>query len=105
MCLPSLRAEEDLAVKWLGMFPENAYEILRSHRFPAGGRLVSVDSDISTPSCKDEYQWNKLCFSWCWFQQICEFVRRFMQQLLQEISLNYNWLYPICVISPDKASW
>ena len=59
MCLPSLRAQEDLAVRWLSMFPENAYKILRSHRFPAGGRLVSVSSDISTPTCKDKYQWKK----------------------------------------------
>lgn len=72
MCLPSLRAQEDLAVRWLSMFPENAYKILRSHRFPAGGRLVSVSSDISTPTCKDKYQWKKGLMFLRWIQQICD---------------------------------
>lgn len=91
------------------MFPENAFKILRAHRFPAGGRLVSVSSDLSTPTCKDEYQLNIYIKVWMFFNgggfnKFVIWANHFIQ-LLQEISLNYNWLYPICAISPDKARW
>lgn len=50
-------AKDRLANMWLKMFPQRAYDLLRQGRLPAGARLVSVGSDISTPTCK-EFQGN-----------------------------------------------
>lgn len=35
------------------MFPEKAYELVRSNRLQPGVRLAALSSEVSTPSCKD----------------------------------------------------
>lgn len=46
-------AEDKLASMWLEMFPTKAFDMVKANRLPAGARLVSTLSEITTPSCKE----------------------------------------------------
>lgn len=50
-------AQDRLAQKWLEIFPQKAYDLVRGNRLPAGARLVSTTSDVATPTCKDMLFW------------------------------------------------
>ena len=54
-------AKDRLANMWLKMFPQRAYDLLLKGRLPAGARLVSVSSDITTPTCKEFW---RVTYAW-----------------------------------------
>ena len=49
----TLVAQDELAQMWLRMFPQKAYDLLRQKKLPPGSRLVSVSSEVTTPTCKE----------------------------------------------------
>ena len=46
-------SKEEMAALWLSTFPQKAYDLVRKQKLPAGTRIVSVQSELSTPTCKD----------------------------------------------------
>ena len=46
-------SQDRLATKWLNEIPGRALDIIRNNRLPPGAALVSVESEVTTPSSKE----------------------------------------------------
>lgn len=58
-----MASQERLAQKWETMFPEKAYKLVTGHKLPAGARLISVASEIQSPTAKELAGWNQKKFT------------------------------------------
>lgn len=65
-----------MAALWLSTFPQKAYDLVRKQKLPAGTRIVSVQSELSTPTCKDRtwYRclWSNMTY-FCIYRHVCIF--------------------------------